>query len=87
MSRSDFSVTTGGEAGLFGATRNFMASEAHRDDHDDPLEQTELARRLRRMEWPPAPREVKDRVLERIVTRSKHEPDADDTAPPAPAGD
>ena len=42
-------------------------------DDDDPLETTELARRLRRMEWPPAPPEVKERVLERIIERSREE--------------
>jgi hypothetical protein len=48
-----------------------MAAEPeHRHHDDDPLESTELARRLRRMKWPPAPREVKERVLDRIVERA-----------------
>lgn len=49
-----------------------MAAEPDHYDNtaDDPLENSELARRLRRMTWPPAPPEVKERVLERIVERS-----------------
>jgi hypothetical protein len=42
--------------------------ESNRHDDEDPLEKTELVRRLRRMEWPPAPSEVKERVLQRIVS-------------------
>jgi hypothetical protein len=54
-----------------------MAAEPEHRHHDDedPLESSELARRLRRMEWPPAPVEVKQRVLERIVERSQAESD------------
>lgn len=57
-----------------------MAANEDRHEHedeplDDPLESTELARRLRRMEWPPAPAEVKARVLERIVERADGELD------------
>jgi hypothetical protein len=49
-----------------------MPSAHHRPDReDDPLEQTELARRLRRMEWPGAPGEVKERVLRRIVAATE----------------
>lgn len=56
-----------------------MTAEPDFRHHDeDPLESTELARRLRRMEWPPAPPEVKERVLERIIERSKGEPDRPD---------
>lgn len=51
-----------------------MTSDADRHQHDDdPLENSELARRLRRMNWPPAPPEVKERVLERIVERAEEE--------------
>ena len=72
MSASEFPVTGGSEARLFGQVRNAMAIESDRyDNDDDPLERTELARRLRRMEWPPAPDDVKARVLQRIVDRSK----------------
>ena len=49
--------------------------EYRQNDDEDPLESTELARRLRRMKWPPAPPEVKDRVLDRIIERSQEEPD------------
>jgi hypothetical protein len=42
-------------------------------DDEDPLETTELARRLRRMQWPPAPPEVRKRVLDRIIERSWEE--------------
>ena len=53
-----------------------MAAEPEQPQHDDdPLESTELARRLRRMTWPPAPPEVKERVLERIIERSREQPD------------
>ena len=53
-----------------------MAAEPeHRQNDEDPLESSELARRLRRMEWPPAPSEVKERVLERIIERSREESD------------
>ena len=51
-----------------------MAANEDRYEHeDDPLENTELARRLRRMQWPPAPPEVKARVLDRIVERANGE--------------
>jgi hypothetical protein len=51
-----------------------MAANEDRNEHeDDPLESTELAQRLRRMQWPPAPPEVKARVLERIVERADGE--------------
>ena len=53
---------------------NPMAGNDDRHEHEeDPLETTELARRLRRMKWPPAPPEVKARVLERIVERVDEE--------------
>ena len=74
MPRSEFSVTAGSEARLFGQVCNAMATESNRyDNDDDPLERTELARRLRRMEWPPAPADVKARVLDRIVERSRQD--------------
>lgn len=49
-----------------------MAAEPDRYDNteNDPLEDSELARRLRRMTWPTAPPEVKERVLERIIERA-----------------
>lgn len=48
-----------------------VESEQHpRDDEAaDPLEDSELAQRLRRMEWPSAPPEVKERCLEEILRR------------------
>ena len=54
-----------------------MAAEPdYRHDNDeDPLESTELARRLRRMEWPPAPAEVKERVLDRVIERGSEDQD------------
>ena len=56
-----------------------MATESNRHENDeDPLEQTELARRLRRMEWPPAPAEVRERVLSRIVAHTRQTPGADE---------
>lgn len=51
-----------------------MTSEAHTQPERDPLEDNELARRLRRMEWPPAPPEVKRRVLERVLDHTDGEP-------------
>ena len=60
-----------------------MASERSNHDDNDPLERTELARRLRRMTWPPAPPEVKARVLDRIVSQSESEFASDgDGSPP-----
>jgi hypothetical protein len=42
----------------------------HRHDvEDDELEQSELARRLRRMDWPGPSPEVKERCLEQILAR------------------
>jgi hypothetical protein len=62
-------------AGRFFGAGDQMAAEPEHQHHDDedPLESTELARRLRRMEWPPAPSEVKERVLERIIERRGQE--------------
>jgi hypothetical protein len=51
------------------------ADPDHLSHEDDALERTELVRRLRRMEWPSAPPEVKARVLRGIV--GGHEQDAD----------
>ena len=74
MAGQGFSVTRSAEARLFGEMGNSMAADSNRSHHDeDPLEQSELARRLRRMEWPPAPPEVKQRVLKRIVSRHNDE--------------
>lgn len=52
-----------------------MAAEPEHLQHDDenPLETTELERRLQRMEWPPAPTDVKARVLARVMERSAEE--------------
>src|SRR5205823_12195950 len=36
---------------------------------DDELEGSELARRLRRLEWPHPPEDVRDRCLEEIMKR------------------
>jgi hypothetical protein len=85
MSRAGFAVTTNAEGRLFNAVGNSMASEGTRQDNEeDPLERTELARRLRRMEWPPAPPEVKERVLQRIVARNgdPQDGDGDGQSPP-----
>ena len=71
MALKGFPVTAGPEGRLFGVVDS-MAMEHRRDEEDDPLERSELARRLRRMEWPPAPVEVKARVLERIVEQSRN---------------
>lgn len=52
-----------------------MSSDPQHSDQPppDPLEDNELARRLRRMEWPPAPPEVKQRVLERVLEEAEQE--------------
>jgi hypothetical protein len=89
MRRPGFSVTSRSEARLFRVVGDSMAIESERYDNDeDPLEQTELAARLRRMKWPPAPPEVKARVLERIVTESRQElgTDGDAGAASEPSG-
>lgn len=52
----------------------------HTSHENDPLERTELVRRLRRMEWPSAPPEVKARVLRRIVD-SGEDTDGDGSGP------
>ena len=74
--RRAYAVTREPRGRLFGQGDPMAAEPEHRhhDDDEDPLESTELARRLRRMEWPPAPPEVKERVLDRIIERSE-EPD------------
>jgi hypothetical protein len=78
MARPAFSVTGTPKARLLSAVGDSMAIESDRyDNHEDPLEQSELARRLRRMEWPPAPPDVKERVLSRIVPQSGQEPGPD----------
>ena len=70
MAGQGFSVTGNAEARLFGEMGNSMTADSDPSHHDeDPLEKSELARRLRRMEWPPAPPEVKQRVLDRIVSQ------------------
>ena len=78
--RSSYAVTRERHGRFLGAGDS-MAAEPEHEQHDeeDQLESTELARRLRRMEWPPAPTEVKERVLERIIERSRNEsgPDGD----------
>jgi len=72
--RRPYLVTPGRRGRLLGVRDDAMASDDDRHKHEeDPLESTELARRLRRMEWPPAPPEVKARVLERIVERADEE--------------
>lgn len=40
-----------------------------RNPDGDPLEDSELARRLRKMDWPAAPGDVKERCLQQILTR------------------
>jgi hypothetical protein len=73
---SRYAVTREHRGRFFGAGDPMAAEPEHRHhDDEDPLESTELARRLRRMEWPAAPTEVKARVLERIVERSTDEAD------------
>jgi hypothetical protein len=52
-------------------TMNF--EQTPHDEELDPLEDTELARRLRRMEWPAAPTDVKQRCLEEILSRVNSE--------------
>jgi hypothetical protein len=86
MPRRGFSVTSTSEARLFQAG-NLMATmpESHHDE-DDPLESSELARRLRRMQWPPAPADVKERVFRRIVDNASTD-DASDSDSPAPPRD
>jgi hypothetical protein len=75
MAWQGFSVTGDAEARLFSQMGRQMTADFDRSEHDeDPLERTELARRLRRMEWPPAPPEVKKRVLDRIVSQHRDEP-------------
>ena len=49
----------------------------------DPLETSELAQRLRRMEWPTAPAEVKQRCLEKVLERVR-ESGSLSTSPPDP---
>ena len=72
MAGQGFSVTGNADARLFGEMGSSVAADTNRSNHDeDPLERTELARRLRRMEWPPAPPEVKQRVLDRIISRNR----------------
>ena len=74
--RLRFGVTSDADARLFTAVAYPMPADPdHLSHQEDPLERTELVRRLRRMEWPSAPPEVKDRVLRRIV--GGHEQDAD----------
>ena len=74
MAGPGFSVTGNAEPRLFGQMGNSMAADFDSAQNDeDPLERTELARRLRRMQWPPAPPEVKKRVLDRIVSEHRDE--------------
>jgi hypothetical protein len=71
-----YAVTREDRGRFFGAGDPMAAEPEHQHhDDEDPLESTELARRLRRMEWPPAPPEVRQRVLERIIERNTEEPD------------
>jgi hypothetical protein len=80
-----YAVTREHRGRFFGAGEPMSAEPEHRQQEDeDSLESTELARRLRRMEWPPAPAEVKARVLERVVERSK---EALDGGPPDASND
>ena len=62
-----------------------MAAEPEQRQHDDedPLVSSELERRLRRMDWPPAPSEVKARVLARVMERSSEELGRGEDARPA----
>jgi hypothetical protein len=55
----------------------------------DPLETSELAQRLRRMQWPTAPPDVKQRCLEKVLERVREGGAVPGGAPPAPeaAGD
>lgn len=72
MAGQRFSVTGNAEPRLFPEMGNSMAADFDSAQNDeDPLERTELARRLRRMQWPPAPPEVKQRVLDRIVSQHR----------------
>jgi hypothetical protein len=54
---------------LAGREQPRMRPEPHKSEQErrDPLEDNELARRLRRMKWPTTPPEVKQRVLERVL--------------------
>lgn len=63
--------------------RHSVEFEQQKNPKDvDPLEDSELARRLRRMDWPTAAPEVKQRCLEEILRRV----DVDGGAPPRPTG-
>lgn len=58
----------------------------HRNEEADPLEDNELARRLRRMEWPAAPSEVKERCLAEILNRIGHEEGVKEESGPEGSG-
>jgi hypothetical protein len=74
-----YAVTREHRGRFFGAGDSMAAEPEHQQHHnEDPLETTELARRLRRMEWPPAPPEVKERVLERLIESSRNAPGPDE---------
>ena len=76
--RPRFGVTGDADARLFSAVAYPMSADPdHLSQEQDPLERTELVRRLRRMEWPSAPPEVKDRVLRRIVGGPEQDGDGD----------
>ena len=51
-------------------TGDSMTADSHVDDRD-PLERTELVRRLRRMSWTTAAPAVKQRVFERVSAHAR----------------
>lgn len=54
-----------------------------REQELDPLDESELARRLRRMEWPSPPPGAKERGLEEILAKARpRERDADGHSKP-----
>jgi hypothetical protein len=81
MPQSEFSGTAAFEPPRLGTPVVSMTTASDHDDEKDPLERTELARRLRRMSWPPAPPEVKERILERIVAQCEEDVRADGDSP------
>ena len=64
-------------------THTVEPEQEPREQDVDPLEDSELARRLRRMEWPTAPPGAKERGLEEILAEArKLERDADGNGKP-----
>ena len=80
MAWHGFSVTGGLERRFFDCMATSMPADPDYSRHEeDSLEDTELVRRLRRMEWPAASPDVKARVLRRIVDGHGDERDTDES--------